>query len=64
MQEDLTRQVRGQAMLLEHMALMVDSMTKLIVKYEMVIDKYACVLGSLQRIETKIDNLPLVVEEK
>ena len=64
MQEELMRQVKGQAMLLEHMALMVDSMTKLIVKYEMVIDKYSCVLGSLQRIEHKIDNLLLVVEEK
>ena len=40
---------------MENQALLISAMTKLVLKYELLIEKYSHIEGTLQRVETKID---------
>lgn len=55
--------LKAHTMQLEHQALMIDSMTRLISKYEAVLESYQSVLCTLKRIEDKVDNIPVEDEE-
>ena len=50
--------------LIENLALMTAAMTRLIVKYEILIEDTASFRATLQRIETKIDNINSTEEEE
>lgn len=51
------KQMANMSLLLEHLALMIASMTSLISKYEMVIENHRSVLCTMDRIERKLDSM-------
>ena len=49
--------------LLEHQALMTEAMTKLICKYEIMIETHRSILATLCRIEDKVENIKTQEED-